>query len=102
MKLIDTIRSVLRIRVQRRAPPPGPLPQVGSSIVRDKLRIRIKHPIDAELWCWLSKKGWRKVDMRINRRNYTNVPDHVLDQLSDASETTREEVYQRFFTVKEE
>jgi len=58
----------LKIRTQRQSTLPGPMPQTGSSIVLDKLKIKLKYPINVEQWHWLSKLGWRTVDMRTNQR----------------------------------
>jgi len=77
----NKIRTVLKIRKERAVPPAGPMPQIGSSIVCNRLRIRLKYPINREIWEWFSKHGWRAVDMRTERREYTLLPDRALEKL---------------------
>lgn len=101
MFLINIIRSIFRIRIQRGLAAPGPLPQVGSSIVLDNLKIKLKHPINIEQWHWFSKLGWRTVNMRVNRRKYIGVPDHVLEQLLDADKSSRDALYRRLVIMHE-
>jgi hypothetical protein len=97
MSLKNTIRNVLNIRKERQLPPPDLKPQIGSSIVRERLRIRLKYHITAEQWDWFTDHGWRVVDMRTNRREYTSVPDKVLVKLLDLEGEAREELHQRLF-----
>jgi len=97
MSIKNTIRNVLNIRKERALPPAGPKPQIGSSIVRDRLRIRLKYHITTEQWDWFVSRGWRTVDMRTNRREYTNVPDKVLLKLLDLEGEEREVLHQRLF-----
>ncbi|HXA46860.1 MAG TPA: hypothetical protein VNW52_04465, partial [Burkholderiaceae bacterium] len=81
----NTIRTLLGIRVERETLPPGPKPQIGSNIVRDRLRIRLKYPVSDEQWEWFTQKGWRTIEMRTNRRRYVNVPDKILLKMLHAS-----------------
>ncbi len=97
MSIKNTIRNVLNIRKERALPPAGPKPQIGSSIVRDRLRIRLKYHVTVEQWEWFVSRGWRTVDMRTNRREYTNVPDKVLLKLLDLEGEERETLHQRLF-----
>jgi len=95
MSLKNAIRNVLNIRQERAIVPPGPMPQIGSSIVRDRLRIRLKYPISNEQWDWFTARGWRAIDMRSNRREYTSVPDKILLKLLERQGAEREELHQR-------
>jgi len=97
MSLKNTIRNVLNIRKERALTPAGPKPQIGSSIVRERLRIRLKYHITSEQWEWFSDHGWRTVDMRTNRREYTSVPDKVLVKLLDIEGEAREALHARLF-----
>ena len=90
MKLKDTLRTLMRVRVERELPPPGAKPPIGSSIVRDRLRIRLKHPINSEQWEWFVLQGWRTIDMRTNRRHYTCVPEKILGKLLEAGAPERD------------
>ena len=95
MNVKDTLRTLLGIRVERGMSPPGPKPQIGSNIVRDTFRLRLKYPISDDQWDWLTGKGWRTVDMRTNRRRYTCVPDKVLIKLLNSNDLEREVLHQR-------
>lgn len=95
MSLKNTIRNVLKIRKERAIAPPGPMPQIGSSIVRERLRIRLKYPISNEQWDWFTAQGWRTVDMRNNRREYTSVPDKILVKLLERQGAERNELHAR-------
>lgn len=97
MSIKNTIRNVLNIRKERSLPPPGQKPQIGSSIVRERLKIRLKYHISAEQWDWFTEHGWRTIDMRTNRREYTSVPDKVLVKLLDLEGDPRDVLHQRLF-----
>lgn len=99
MSLKNSLRTLLKIRVLREPLPPGPKPPVGSNIVRDRLRIRLKYPIASEQWEWFTMHGWRTVDMRTNRRRYTCVPDKVLLRLLNAGELERDALHHRLIKV---
>jgi hypothetical protein len=99
MNVKDTLRTLLRIRVEREPLPPGPKPQVGSNIVREKFRIRLKYPVSDEQWEWFTEKGWRTIDMRSNRRRYTCVPDKVLIKFLKSEPLEREVLHQRLIKV---
>lgn len=95
MNLRNKFRNLIGIRTKRELPAPGPMPQIGSSIVFDKYRIRLKYPIGAAQWNWFTQHGWREVGMRTNRRRYVCVPDNFLVKLLDASESERDVLQQK-------
>lgn len=99
MNVKNTLRTLLGIRVDRATLPPGPKPQIGSNIVRDKFRIRLKFPVSDDQWTWFTDKGWRTIDMRTNRRRYTCVPDKVLLKLLNSDDLEREVLHQRLINV---
>jgi hypothetical protein len=99
MKLKNTLRTLLGIRVERAPLPPGPKPQIGSNIVREKLRIRLKYPVSDEQWEWFTEKGWRTIEMRTNRRRYVNVPDKLLLKFLNADIAERELLHRRLLKV---
>ena len=99
MNLKNTIRTFLRIRVERASLPPGPKPPVGSNIVREKLRIRLKYPISNEKWAWFSDQGWRTTDMRTNRRRYVCVSDKALVKLLNADRLEGEGLHHRLINA---
>jgi hypothetical protein len=98
-KLKDKLRSIAGIRRERQLPPPGEKPPIGSNIVREKLRIRLKYPINDELWKFLTALGWRAIDMRHNNRRYTIVPDKVLLKLIKADNLERHVLHARLVKV---
>ena len=95
MRLLDTLRTLVGIRSERQLLPVSEKPFIGSNIVRDKLRMRLKYPINDELWKWLSEMGWRAIDMRGNRRHYTVVPDKILVKLIKANTLERHILHNR-------
>jgi len=94
-KLRDRLRTLAGIRQERQLAPISEKPVIGSNIVREKLRIRLKYPITDELWKWLSSMGWRVIDMRNNQRRYIVVPDKVLVKLIKANQLERVELHAR-------
>lgn len=92
-KLIDRLRTWARVRVRRQVDPIHGKPSLGSSIVKDRFRIRLKHPIDDELWAWLSKLGWRSMPVHNNRRRYTVVSERAFDKLVRADVSMRPMIY---------
>lgn len=95
MTLPDTLRNLFRIRKERRILPAGPKPPVGSSIVKDGLRMRLNFPINNQQWSWLSDMGWRATDMRTDRRKYTLVSDSFVNRLLDADDELRHQLHLR-------
>lgn len=83
MNLIHKLRTLFGIRKERQTPPLGAKPQVGSVLVRNRLKLRLRTPLDDEQWEWLGVMGWRRVDMRGNRRRYETLPDKTLRKLLD-------------------
>jgi hypothetical protein len=95
-KIRDKLRTMAGIRVERQVPPPSSeKPTIGSNIVREKLRIRLKYPIHDDLWKFFTAMGWRTVDMRLNRRRYTVVPDKVLLRFIKSNEIERHVLHAR-------
>ncbi len=98
-KLKDKLRKLAGIRKERQLPPPGGKPPIGSNIIREKLRMRLKYPINDELWKFLTAMGWRAIDMRYNKRRYTIVPDKVLLKFIKANEIERHVLHARLIKV---
>ena len=95
MFLKNTLRTLLKIRKDRSLPPAGPKPPVGSNIVLDRMRIRLKHPISDDQWGWLILHGWRTVDMRTDRRRYALVPEKGVVRLLNADGMEREVIHRK-------
>ncbi|WP_344765836.1 hypothetical protein [Actimicrobium antarcticum] len=92
MNLFNLMRTVLGIRKARRVPPVSAKPQIGSSLVCNDFRVRLKYPLGDEQWEWLSIMGWRHVNMRSNRRRYQSLSDAVFRKLLDKD--ARDEAHQ--------
>jgi hypothetical protein len=90
--MFDSLRTLVGIRRVRQVTPAREKPSVGSSIVRDQLRIRVKYAIDDEFWRWLASKGWRPMPLKNNRRRYKVVPERIFIKLLAADLAEREEV----------
>ncbi len=95
MTIKNTLRTLLKIRKDRALPPAGQKPPVGSNIVFDRMRIRLKHPISDEQWTWLTEHGWRTVDMRTDRRRYALVPEKGVARLLNADGLEREVILRK-------
>lgn len=95
MNLKNALRNFLGIRTVRKLPPAGPLPPLGSNIVRGKVRIRLKYPVSNEQWKWFTDHGWRTIDMRTDRRRYVCLADKYLVKLLGADRGERDAVHQR-------
>lgn len=95
MILKNTLRTLLKIRKERALPPAGMKPPVGSNIVLDRMRIRLKQPISDEQWNWLTQRGWRTVDMRTERRRYALVPEKGVARLLNADGLAREVIHSK-------
>jgi hypothetical protein len=92
-KFIDRLRTLVRVRVRRQVEPAHGKPSLGSSIVKDRFRIRLKHPIDDELWLWLSKLGWRAMPVHNNRRRYSVISERAFEKLVRADVSMRPMIY---------
>jgi hypothetical protein len=90
MKCVDILRTMIGIRTERQLLPIGEKPQVGSNIALQSLRMQLKYPIDSEFWDWLCSKGWRTIDLRYDRRQYTLVSDEIVIRLMKGDERKRD------------
>lgn len=95
MNLKNALRNMLGIRKVRQLPPAGPMPPIGSNIVRGKVRIRLKYPVSNEQWKWFTDNGWRTIDMRTDRRRYVCLADKYLVKLLSTDRGERDAVLQR-------
>jgi hypothetical protein len=99
MLLKNTLRTLFKIRKERSLPPAGSKPPVGSNIVFDRMRIRLKHPISDEQWTWLTEHGWRTVDMRTDRRRYALVPEKGVARMLNAEGLEREVILNKMIRL---
>lgn len=101
-KLKDRIRTMMGVRIQRQVLPAHGKPSLGGSIVKDRFRIRLKHPIDDETWNWLSDLGWRAMPVNNNRRKYTVVSERAFERLLKADPVMRGELMARITNGRKE
>lgn len=86
MKVLDSMRTMLRLRRQRAVPPPGAKPRLGARIVREDVRITVQAGLTDVTWNWLVEHGWREDAFRNNRRCYREVPPSLVAALFDATD----------------
>lgn len=86
MNLLHSLRTLFNIRKQRQKLPVGSKPPIGSSLILNNVRLKIRVALDDEQWEWLTLMGWRRVDMRNNRRRYQLLSDVTLRKLLDKTE----------------
>ncbi|GAB2529948.1 MULTISPECIES: hypothetical protein [unclassified Simplicispira] len=91
----DKLRTLFSIRTKRQAPPVGPLPPVGSSIMCRGLKMQITHPMPRELWDWMVLSGWRNVPVANDRRQSIELPARTMKELLDAAPSEREALHAR-------
>mgnify|MGYP001178341076 CR=1 FL=1 len=89
------IRNFLGIRKKRRGLPSGPVPLLGASLIRGRLKMKVNEPVTEELWHWMLLLGWRANNVQNDRRSYTNLPGNALALLIAAGPDTRESVHAR-------
>lgn len=80
----DNVRTLFRIRVSRRVPPPGPKPRYGAIIVCKDVQMEVDTDLDDDLWDWLVLMGWRQVGVRLDRRRYRRAPEGACAALKRA------------------
>ena len=94
-KLKDHIRTMMGVRAKRQLLPAHGKPSLGGSIVKDRFRIRLKHPIDDAMWNWLCEMGWRAMPVNDNRRKYTIVSERAFERLIKADPIVRGDLLAR-------
>jgi hypothetical protein len=88
----DQVRSLLRIRRERVAPPLGNKPGVGARIACGDLRMTVQAGMSDGLWKYLTRKGWREVLYRPDRRRYRDLPHTLVTRLIDAAPEDRDRI----------
>lgn len=92
-KLIDRLRTFIGVRTKRQLLPAHGKPALGGSIVKDRFRVRLKHPIDDALWNWLCDMGWRAMPVHNNRRRYVVVSEKAFEKLIKADPSLRPAIH---------
>jgi hypothetical protein len=88
----DQVRTLLRIRRERHALPPGGKPPIGARIVCGDLRMTVQAGMTDALWRWLLSQGWREVMYRPDRRRYREIPGAFVTRLIDATADERDRI----------
>jgi hypothetical protein len=91
----DLIRTVFSIRQKRRSPPAGPVPAMGSQLIRGEIRMTVNQNIPRELWSWMLLSGWRAIPVKKDRRKARDLPPGALLELISAHPTERNTVHAR-------
>ena len=91
----DLLRTLFSIRQQRKPAPVGPLPQVGTHIIRGEIKMAVNQPVSRELWDWLVLSGWRNMPVKNDRRKGQLVPEGALKTLIDADPQERNRAHSR-------
>ena len=99
-KLIDNVRTMTGVRIPRQLSGSIDKPRVGTSIVRDDLRMRIRYPIDDELWQWLHAMDWRAMPLANNRRRYRLVAEKIVLRMFKADPEERLAIHNRLIRVQ--
>lgn len=94
-KLIDNVRTITGVRRARQLSQSKEKPPAGTSIVRENLRMRIRYPIDDELWQWLLSMDWRAMPLSNNRRRYRLVAEKVVLKLFKADQAERQAMHNK-------
>lgn len=92
--LKNHLRTLFGVRSKRALLPRTPLPALGARIICDEFRMVVQAGFRPDLWAWLTKKGWREVTFRPDRRTYRDVPSSWVTALIDAPVEEREQALQ--------
>ncbi len=98
-RLIDRVRTLAGVRKVRQIPSAVDKPPIGTSVVRENLRLRLKYPIDDDFWQWLSSNGWRAMQQRNNRRRYIVVAEKTLIKLMKADLDLRNQIHDKMINA---
>lgn len=95
----DKLRTLFSIRTKRQAPPVGPLPKTGATIVHGSLKMRVTQQMPRELWDWMVLSGWRNLPVVKDRRQGVELPEHTLAELLNAAPGEREALHARILRM---
>jgi len=98
----DFFRNLFGIRQKRRSPPVTPAPQLGATIIRNGVKIKITQSCDGELWDWLLLSGWRVNNVRNDRRKGIVLPRDAIKHLKAASVDERTKILETLLAIAKE
>lgn len=93
--LRNKLRTLLKIRVERQAPPLNGKPRPGGYVVRGRHRMLVSAPMPDDLWYFLSLLGWREAAVARDRRRYADLPSASFELLLRTPATKRELRYRQ-------
>ena len=99
-KVKNKVRNLLTIRQKRQSAPVGTKPIVDSYICHNNLKMLVTHELEDELWQWLAQRGWRKITVPNDRRQYRYLPSKAFKVLLRAPEEELESIYQRVMAAR--
>ncbi len=85
----DQVRTLLKIRCERAVPAESSKPSFGAKLFCGDIRMTVRSGMSDALWRWLLNQGWREVVVRLDRRQYKDIPSAYVTRLID-SETNEE------------
>ena len=91
--MIDFVRNLFGVRKKRKALPTSSVPQIGGTIIRNNVKVKVSQPIDPELWEWMQLSGWRVNKVKNDRRKYLGLPKDALAQLAAVSPESRAQIH---------
>lgn len=94
-KVIDVVRTVLRIRVKRKSNKADKIPSVGARVTLDGMRMKVESGMSQEMWQWLVLHGWQECRFRNDRRRYIELPRAAFERLRDAEPSQREKAHRK-------
>ena len=84
MGAFDGFRTLFNIRQERKRPPAGPKPKMGSKVYLHDVRMVVEPGLSDELWEWLTELGFREVTFSPDRRHYRDLPRSLVSRMYDA------------------
>lgn len=100
-EMLDLLRTLFRIRKTRQVPSSGPMPKLGSTLVRQGVKMKVSQPMDPELWDWLQLSGWRVSTVRNDRRKSIVLPSDAMARLLAVDADERGKVHAQLISVAE-
>jgi hypothetical protein len=94
-KIIDVVRTALRIRVKRKPNKADKIPSVGARLTLDGMRMKVESAMSQEMWQWLVLHGWQECRFRNDRRRYIELPRAAFERLKDAEQSKREKAHRK-------
>jgi len=99
--MLDFLRTLFGIRKTRQVPQSGPMPKLGSTLVRQGAKMKVSQPMGPELWDWLQLSGWRVSTVRKDRRKSVVLPSDAMVRLMAVGAEERGKVHAQLLSAAE-